>query len=78
MLGTEGLHDYLETYDIALPAEYNGLIPRGATWKTKPWSKFATADNERWLSADAIQFLDVLLKCVQASRFRPRSAYPTR
>lgn len=73
VLGSEGLHDYLETYDIALPQEYSGLIPRGAGWKAKPWSKFVNADNERWISADAVQFLDVLLKCVLPALPCPRS-----
>lgn len=62
MLGSQGLHDYLETYEMAMPQEFAGLIPKGNGWKPKPWSKFVTEENQKWLSTEAIEFLDSLLQ----------------
>lgn len=62
VLGSQGLHDYLETYEMSMPQEFTGLIPKGNGWKPKPWSKFVTEENQKWLSTEAIEFLDSLLQ----------------
>lgn len=40
----------------------------------KPWSKFVNADNERYISNEAIDFLDKLLRYDHLDRLTPREA----
>ena len=59
VLGTDDLNAYLKKYNIKLDSHYDGLIGR---YTKKPWSKFVSAENERYVSNDAIDFLDKLLR----------------
>ncbi len=59
VLGTEDLFDYLDKYDIELDAQYDDILGR---YPKKPWHSFINADNQRFVSNDAIDFLDKLLR----------------
>lgn len=59
VLGTEDLFDYLDKYDIELDAQYDDILSR---YPKKPWHTFVNSDNQRFVSNDAIDFLDKLLR----------------
>jgi casein kinase II subunit alpha len=59
VLGTEELFDYLDKYDIELDPQYDDILGR---FPRKPWHSFVSADNQRFVSNDAIDFLDKLLR----------------
>lgn len=59
VLGTEDLFDYLDKYDIELDAQYDDILGR---FPKKSWHSFINADNQRFVSNDAIDFLDKLLR----------------
>lgn len=55
VLGTDDLYAYLEKYDIELSPEFDDILGRYAK---KPWSRFITSENQRYISNEAIDFLD--------------------
>ena len=59
VLGTEDLFDYLDKYDIELDAQYDDILGR---FPKKSWHSFINSDNQRFVSNDAIDFLDKLLR----------------
>ena len=59
VLGTEDLFDYLDKYDIELDAQYDDILGR---FPKKSWHAFVNAENQRFVSNDAIDFLDKLLR----------------
>ena len=59
VLGTEELFEYLDKYDIELDPQYDEILSR---YPRKPWSSFVNADNERFVTEEAIDFLDKLLR----------------
>ncbi len=59
VLGTEELFDYLDKYDIELDPQYDDILGR---FPRKPWLSFVNQDNQRFVSNDAIDFLDKLLR----------------
>ncbi|KAL9940997.1 hypothetical protein V8E36_000485 [Tilletia maclaganii] len=59
VLGTDDLYNYLEKYDIELDPQYNEMLAR---YHRRPWSRFITSENERYISNEAIDFLDRLLR----------------
>ena len=59
VLGTEDLFDYLDKYDIELDAQYDDILGRFAK---KNWQSFVNSENQRFVSSDAIDFLDKLLR----------------
>ncbi|KAI6875736.1 Casein kinase II subunit [Hortaea werneckii] len=59
VLGTEDLFDYLDKYDIELDAQYDDILGR---FPKKSWHSFVNSDNQRFVSNDAIDFLDKLLR----------------
>jgi casein kinase II subunit alpha len=59
VLGTEDLFDYLDRYDIELDPQYDDILGR---FPKKNWHSFINADNQRFVSNDAIDFLDKLLR----------------
>lgn len=69
VLGTEDLFDYLDKYDIELDAQYDDILSR---YPKKPWHSFVNADNQRFVSNDAIDFLDKLLRYDHQVRYSPK------
>jgi casein kinase II subunit alpha len=59
VLGTDDLFDYLDKYDIELDAQYDDILGR---FPKKSWHSFITPDNQRFVSDEAIDFLDKLLR----------------
>jgi casein kinase II subunit alpha len=59
VLGTDDLFDYLDKYEIELDAQYDDILGR---FQKKPWHSFVTSENQRFVSNEAIDFLDKLLR----------------
>lgn len=59
VLGTDDLFDYLDKYEIELDTQYDDIIGR---FPKKPWHSFITTENQRFVSNEAIDFLDKLLR----------------
>lgn len=59
VLGTDDLFEYLDKYDIELDAQYDDILGR---FPKKNWHGFINAENQRFVSNDAIDFLDKLLR----------------
>lgn len=59
VLGTDDLFDYLDKYEIELDAQYDDILGR---FQKKPWHSFVNAENQRFVSNEAIDFLDKLLR----------------
>lgn len=59
VLGTDDLFEYLDKYDIELDAQYDDILGR---FPKKNWHYFVNAENQRFVSNDAIDFLDKLLR----------------
>lgn len=59
VLGTEELFEYLDKYDIELDPQYDEILSR---FPRKTWHSFINADNQRFVSEEAIDFLDKLLR----------------
>lgn len=75
VLGTEDLFDYLDKYDIELDAQYDDILSR---YPKKPWHSFINADNQRFVSNDALDFLDKLLRYDhQVTNSHPSRILPT-
>ncbi|KAI8893280.1 kinase-like domain-containing protein [Globomyces pollinis-pini] len=72
VLGTDELFAYLEKYDLELDHRFDELIER--RFPRKPWTKFVTPENERYISNEALDFLDKLLKFDHQERLTPREA----
>jgi len=59
VLGTEDLFDYIDKYEIELDPQYDDILGR---FPKKSWHSFVNQDNARFVSNDAIDFLDKLLR----------------
>lgn len=59
VLGTDDLFEYLDKYEIELDAQYDDIMGR---FQKKPWHSFVNAENQRFVSNEAIDFLDKLLR----------------
>ncbi|EEA22143.1 Casein kinase II subunit alpha' [Talaromyces marneffei ATCC 18224] len=71
VLGTEELFEYLDKYDIELDSQYDDILSR---YPKKPWHSFVNAENQRFVSNEAIDFLDKLLKYDHAERLTAQEA----
>lgn len=65
VLGTDSLYQYLDKYDILLGPEYDDL----GTHPRRPWTKFINADNAKFVTPEALDFLDHLLRYDHQERF---------
>jgi len=59
VLGTEELDNYLNKYGIRLNPLFDGLLGR---FSRRPWSSFVSKSNARYITPEAIDLLDNLLK----------------
>ena len=59
VLGTEKLDEYIKKYNIELDSRFNDLLGRHSR---KRWERFIRPDNEHLVNADALDFLDNLLR----------------
>ncbi|KNZ79703.1 Casein kinase II subunit alpha [Termitomyces sp. J132] len=86
VLGTDELYAYLEKYNIRLDSQYNELIwilrffastasnQHSSRYPRKPWTRFITSENQRYISNEAIDFLDKLLRYDHQERLTAREA----
>jgi casein kinase II subunit alpha len=89
VLGTDELYAYLEKYDIELDAQYDEILGRSVTqfrtsavsqrirpcrYQRKPWTRFITSENQRYITNEAIDFLDKLLRYDHQDRLTAREA----
>ncbi|KAJ3087262.1 Casein kinase II subunit alpha [Quaeritorhiza haematococci] len=71
VLGTDELFSYLDKYDIELDSHFDEILGR---YPRRPWTRFVTPDNERYISPEAIDFLDKLLRYDHQERLTPAEA----
>jgi len=71
VLGTAGLHEYLEKYDLELDPQFDDMLGRHSR---KPWSKFYTAENQHLVSEDAIDLINKMLVYDHSARILPKEA----
>lgn len=71
VLGTEELFDYLDKYDIELDAQYDDILSR---FPKKSWHHFVNSENQRFVSNEALDFLDKLLRYDHQERLTAKEA----
>ncbi|EKM83458.1 hypothetical protein AGABI1DRAFT_110117 [Agaricus bisporus var. burnettii JB137-S8] len=71
VLGTDELYAYIDKYNIRLDSQYDELLGR---YPRKPWTRFITQDNQRYISSEAIDLLDKLLRYDHQERLTAREA----
>ncbi|KIH94319.1 hypothetical protein SPBR_05545 [Sporothrix brasiliensis 5110] len=71
VLGTDDLFDYLDKYEIELDTQYDDILGR---FQKKPWHSFVNSDNQRFVTSEAIDFLDKLLRYDHADRLTAQEA----
>lgn len=59
VLGTENFAKYMKKYNLKLPRELDGKI---ADWPQKSWSTFVTKENSHFISTEALDLLDRMLR----------------
>ncbi|KAL1927724.1 hypothetical protein VTP01DRAFT_3545 [Rhizomucor pusillus] len=71
VLGTPKLFEYLKKYNLELDPHFDKLLGRYAA---KPWSKFVTSANQRYISEELFDLLDKLLRYDHQERLTAREA----
>ncbi|KPM40719.1 Casein kinase II subunit alpha [Neonectria ditissima] len=71
VLGTDDLFDYLDKYEIELDAQYDDILGR---FQKKPWHSFVSSENQRFVTNEAIDFLDKLLRYDHQERLTAKEA----
>lgn len=61
----------IEKYDISLDPQYDDMLQM---WPKKPWQKFVTSENQRFISTEAIDLLDRLLRYDHQERLTAKEA----
>ncbi|KAK3181291.1 Casein kinase II subunit alpha' [Lecanicillium sp. MT-2017a] len=71
VLGTDELYEYIDKYEIELDQQYDDILGR---FQKKPWHSFVTSENQRFVSNEAIDFLDKLLRYDHQERLTAKEA----
>jgi len=71
VLGTEELFEYTEKYCIILDSRFNDILGRHSR---KRWERFVHAENQHLVTAEALDFLDKLLRYDHAERLTAKEA----
>ena len=71
VLGTQGLMDYLDKYDLKLDPAVGSSLGR---YSRRPWSRFVNDDNRPRVSPEALDFVDRLLRYDHLTRMTAREA----
>ncbi|PIA15889.1 Pkinase-domain-containing protein [Coemansia reversa NRRL 1564] len=71
VLGTDDLVAYLKKYNIELDDRYHKIL---GTYPRKSWHRFVTIENQRFVSPEAIDFLDRLLRYDHMERLTAKEA----
>lgn len=71
VLGTEELFEYIDKYQIDLDPRFNDILGRHSR---KRWERFVHSENEHLVSAEALDFLDKLLRYDHQERLTAKEA----
>ena len=71
VLGTEGIFQYVEKYNVTLDAHYDDILGQHPK---KQWNKFINQSNEALVSEEALDLLDKMLRYDHAERITPKDA----
>lgn len=71
VLGTEELFEYIDKYQIELDPRFNDILGRHSK---KRWERFVHSENQHLVSAEAIDFLDKLLRYDHQERLTAKEA----
>lgn len=71
VLGSEKLFEYLDRYNIQLDGDFESLL---VDHDRRPWTRFVNAENTKWCSPEALDFLDSLLRYDHQERVTPKEA----
>ncbi|TRM60150.1 kinase-like domain-containing protein [Schizophyllum amplum] len=71
VLGTDEFYVYIDKYNIRLDSQFDELLGR---YPRKPWTRFITSENQRYISNEAIDLLDKLLRYDHQERLTAREA----
>ncbi|PRW61487.1 CPD photolyase isoform B [Chlorella sorokiniana] len=71
VLGTDSFYSYLNKYGLELDPQLEALVGRHSR---KPWTKFVNAENQHLVSAEAIDFIDKLLRYDHQERLTAKEA----
>lgn len=71
VLGTDGLMQYLDAYDLELSSHYDGIL---GNYPKKPWTKFITSDNQHLVTPEALDLLDKMLRYNHQERVTAKEA----
>ena len=69
VLGTDDLFAYLDLYEIELDVQYDDILGR---FPKKEWTAFVNSENRRFVTQEALDFLDKLLVYDHQVRFHCR------
>lgn len=73
VLGTEELYAYLDKYRLTLDSHYEDLLPQQPVPR-KPWTKFINSSNNKLVSDEALDLLNMMLRYDHAERVTPKDA----
>jgi casein kinase II subunit alpha len=59
VLGTDGLNEFMDKYNITLSSRYDNIL---GTYERKPWFLFIDEDNRHLATDDALDLMDKLLR----------------
>ncbi|GAA5833845.1 hypothetical protein JCM3766R1_002450 [Sporobolomyces carnicolor] len=68
VLGTDEFWQYLDKYDIDLDPEYRTMEHPLVNCARKPWKKFVTSENQKYISDEALDLVDRLLRYDHVTR----------
>jgi len=71
VLGTDGLFDYLEKYNLQLDPHFDDILGKHSR---KAWSKFLTSENQHLVSNEVMDLIDRMLLYDHAARILPKEA----
>ena len=71
VLGTSGLYEYIEKYDLRLDPAIESILSR---YQRKPWTKFVNNSNKKYISNEALDFVDRLLRYDHNQRLTAKEA----
>jgi len=71
VLGTDELFEYIDKYQIELDPRFNDILGRHSR---KRWERFVHAENQHLVTAEAIDFLDKLLRYDHSDRLTAKEA----
>jgi casein kinase II subunit alpha len=74
VLGSEKLYQWLYRYFQDPPAAFVDYIGPRNGYAPKPWPRFINSENERYISGEAFDLLDQMLKYDHTERILPKDA----